>query len=147
VTVKDLEKAYIGYETYDEDEADRVEHIAMYVWPSWTRSVLHNILRSYSLKSKGKGAPKKRRTYEGLSSPLVLMEPQLTGFRRVKEVQSHEEQGRRWFIELDIECWSSGLYGIHSALKALHESNELPSTLGLLKLLHDLACTEGSSFV
>lgn len=42
-TIKELQRAYPGFETYDEDEEDRVEHVAIN-------------------KSRGKGAPKKKRT-------------------------------------------------------------------------------------
>lgn len=42
-TFKDLQKAYPGFETYDDFEEDRVEHVQI-------------------SKSRGKGAPKKKRT-------------------------------------------------------------------------------------
>ncbi|KAJ9628628.1 hypothetical protein H2203_002530 [Taxawa tesnikishii (nom. ined.)] len=42
-TFKDLQKAYPDYETYDDEEEDRVEHVQI-------------------SKSRGKGAPKKKRT-------------------------------------------------------------------------------------
>ncbi|KAL1302550.1 hypothetical protein AAFC00_002932 [Neodothiora populina] len=43
VTFKDLQKAYPKFETYDDFEEDRVEHVQI-------------------TKSRGKGAPKKKRT-------------------------------------------------------------------------------------
>ncbi|KAI9776434.1 MAG: mitochondral 37S ribosomal protein S27 [Candelina submexicana] len=43
VTFKDLKNAYPNLETWDDDEEDRLEHIQI-------------------MKSRGKGAPKKRRT-------------------------------------------------------------------------------------
>jgi hypothetical protein len=42
----DLQKAYPGFETYDDFEEDRVEHVQI-------------------SKSRGKGAPKKKRTAAG----------------------------------------------------------------------------------
>ncbi|KAK4980794.1 hypothetical protein LTR66_003155 [Elasticomyces elasticus] len=42
-TIKDLQKLYPNYETYDEDEEDRLEHIQIQ-------------------KSRGKGAPKKKKS-------------------------------------------------------------------------------------
>ncbi|KAI9799539.1 MAG: hypothetical protein M1825_004465 [Sarcosagium campestre] len=43
VTFKDLEKAFPGLETWDDKEEDRVEHLQI-------------------MKSRGKGAPKKKKT-------------------------------------------------------------------------------------
>ena len=45
-TFRDLQKAYPGFEGYDEQEADREEHVQI-------------------TKSRGKGAPKKKRTAAG----------------------------------------------------------------------------------
>ncbi|KAI9836184.1 MAG: hypothetical protein M1819_001521 [Sarea resinae] len=45
VTIKDIKKTYRGLETWDDDEEDRLEHIQI-------------------AKSRGKGAPKKKRTAE-----------------------------------------------------------------------------------
>lgn len=46
VRFQDLQKAYPGFETFDDDEEDRVEHVQI-------------------SKSRGKGAPKKKRTAAG----------------------------------------------------------------------------------
>ncbi|KAL2351823.1 mitochondrial ribosomal subunit S27-domain-containing protein [Cryomyces antarcticus] len=43
VTIRDLQKLYPNFETWDEEQEDRVEHILIQ-------------------KSRGKGAPKKKRT-------------------------------------------------------------------------------------
>jgi small subunit ribosomal protein S33 len=48
-TFQDLQRAYPGFEMYDEKEEDRLEHVQI-------------------MKSKGKGAPKKKRTAAGKES-------------------------------------------------------------------------------
>ncbi|TAQ90794.1 hypothetical protein B7494_g843 [Chlorociboria aeruginascens] len=52
-TFKDLQRAYPDFDMYDEDEEERLVHVA-------------------ELKLRGKGAPKKKRTKEENTSPLYL---------------------------------------------------------------------------
>ena len=51
-TFKDLQKLYPGFETYNQFEEDRLEHLQI-------------------AKSIGKGAPKKKRTAAGKSAPTI----------------------------------------------------------------------------
>ena len=54
-TFKDLKALYPGYEMYDEFEEDRLEHIQI-------------------SKSRGKGAPKKKKTAAGMCSVGALLD-------------------------------------------------------------------------
>ena len=58
-------KAYdkMGVETFDEDEEERFEKIKMYA--VFLALGAAHILTLISLKARGKGAPKKKRTAEG----------------------------------------------------------------------------------
>jgi small subunit ribosomal protein S33 len=54
VRFRDLQKAYPGFETYDDKEEDRVEHVQI-------------------SKSRGKGAPKKKRTAAGEFTTTITL--------------------------------------------------------------------------
>jgi len=64
-TIQDLKKAYGDmFDIVDEAEEDREEKIKMYSPTALLYSI--NLLTSNSLKARGKGAPKKKRTAEGM---------------------------------------------------------------------------------
>lgn len=66
-TIKDLQEAYKTFdeelETWDDDEEDRLEHLVL-------------------AKQRGKGAPKKKRTAEGMRLPVLFLERVSMGFGR-----------------------------------------------------------------
>jgi len=70
-TIQDLRKAYGDmFDIVDEAEEDREEKIKMYSPTSLL--YLTNLLTSNSLKARGKGAPKKKRTAEGMRGGQIL---------------------------------------------------------------------------
>ena len=72
-TLKDLKKAYPDYETWDDDEEDRLEGIIVYVY-SCSQVLIHLGRRDRlrvpnRRKAAGKGAPKKKKSPEGKLKP------------------------------------------------------------------------------
>jgi small subunit ribosomal protein S33 len=65
-TIQDLMKAYepMGLEVFDEDEEERFEKIKMYA--AFLVLGFAYMPTVISLKARGKGAPKKKRTAEGM---------------------------------------------------------------------------------
>jgi hypothetical protein len=63
-TIQDLIKAYPEMDIIDEEEEDRLESIRMYDF--WNEGCWTSANQFFSLMARGKGAPKKKRTAEGM---------------------------------------------------------------------------------
>lgn len=98
-TFRDLQRLYPGYEMYNELEEDRLEHLQI-------------------AKSRGKGAPKKKRTAAGMDmremQAIAWRRSQLlTAVHREQEVQQQEEEMiASWDLKQAFVAWS---FGIHCA--------------------------------
>ena len=105
-TFKDLQKAYPEYETYDDDEEDRVEHVQMYVlYSPWrggnepkdravtAMAVDHITDSSFTAQSPGARVRRRRRGLQQVCHQSLRDEFHYTDHlrHRIQEVRQKEE--------------------------------------------------------
>ena len=69
-SLRDLRNAFPGLDTWDDDEEDRLEGLTLYVAYFTLQNGANRCLNR--ARVRGKGAPKKKRTAEGMSFPLSI---------------------------------------------------------------------------
>lgn len=121
-TFKDLQKLYPGFETYNEFEEDRLEHLQI-------------------AKSRGKGAPKKKRTAAGKIERKVrgaqeIRHAVLTTHHREQEVQQQEEEMiAHWDSEQAFIARSFGNWCIEAGTVQYGHANTLATSADICNLL------------
>ena len=83
----------MGVETFDEDEEERFEKIKMYAVLLVPGVIFAHMLTIVSLKARGKGAPKKKRTAAGMcdNTSRRRTDTDISEKNRIKAGQGQEE--------------------------------------------------------